>query len=393
MRSHNNSDAGSSGSGKSGKKQAEKKKDSTNRPVPGKCLNCGKKVHWAKDWRRGHMAQTEEEEEPYLFLASVGDFFHNTSFLPQHLCTRTGQRWRKFKWRWHGSRQRPVAHGDQGVSRVGVEEAPDQKQVELSEEHILAQIGASNEHRDHQRWILDTGATNHMTGARKALSEVDSRIWRSVKFGDGSAIEIEGCGTIPFVSKGGEHQWLTGVYLIPPLKANIVSLGHLEEGGCHIYIEHRFLKIYDEHWRVLTRVSCIVNHLYILELTIDQPICLATRADESLWKWHARFEPLNFPALQKIFRGDMVRGLPAISEVNRLCNGCIISKQRRAPFPSKSSYRVDEALELVHGDLCGPIKLATSGGKTMFLLMVDDMSCYMWLILLSAKSDAARMIK
>jgi hypothetical protein len=49
MRSHNNSDAGSSGSGKSGKKQAEKKKDSTNGPVPGKCLNCGKKVHWAKD--------------------------------------------------------------------------------------------------------------------------------------------------------------------------------------------------------------------------------------------------------------------------------------------------------------------------------------------------------
>jgi IS30 family transposase len=29
----------------------------------------------------------------------------------------------------------------------------------------------------------------------------------------------------------------------------------------------------------------------------------------------------------------------------------------------------------------------------MFLLMVDDMSRYMWLILLSAKSDVARMIK
>jgi hypothetical protein len=47
----------------------------------------------------------------------------------------------------------------------------------------------------------------------------------------------------------------------------------------------------------------------------------------------------------------------------------------------------------VHGDLCRPIKPATLGGKTMFLLMVDDMSCYMWLILLSTKSDAARMIK
>jgi hypothetical protein len=91
--------------------------------------------------------------------------------------------------------------------------------------------------------------------------------------------------------------------------------------------------------------------------------------------------------------GDMVRGLPTISEANMLCDGCIIRKQRWIPFPSKSSYRADEALELVHGDLCRPIKPATLGGKTMFLLMVDDMSCYMWLILLSTKSDAARMIK
>jgi hypothetical protein len=95
----------------------------------------------------------------------------------------------------------------------------------------------------------------------------------------------------------------------------------------------------------------------------------------------------------KLYMGDMVHGLPTISEANMLCDGCIIRKQRRIPFPSKSSYRADEALELMHGDLCRPIKPATLGGKTMFLLMVDDMSCYMWLILLSTKSDAARMIK
>jgi hypothetical protein len=84
----------------------------------------------------------------------------------------------------------------------------------------------------------------------------------------------------------------------------------------------------------------------------------------------------------------MVCRLLAINEVNRLCDGCIISKQRQILLPSKSSYR-----DLVHSDLCKPIKPATPGSKTMFLLMVDDMSRYMWLILLSAKSDAARMIK
>jgi hypothetical protein len=49
MRSCNNFDAGGSGGGKSGKKHAEKKKEPADGPASGKCLNCGKKGHWAKD--------------------------------------------------------------------------------------------------------------------------------------------------------------------------------------------------------------------------------------------------------------------------------------------------------------------------------------------------------
>ena len=47
----------------------------------------------------------------------------------------------------------------------------------------------------------------------------------------------------------------------------------------------------------------------------------------------------------------------------------------------------------MHGDICGPIKPATPGGKTLFLLLVDDKSRFMWLILLQAKSEAVEAIK
>ena len=70
----------------------------------------------------------------------------------------------------------------------------------------------------------------------------------------------------------------------------------------------------------------------------------------------------------------MVHGLPAIKGVNKLCDGCLISKQRRTPFPSQTSYRADEPLKLVHSDICGLIKLATLGGKSLFLLLVDEKS-------------------
>jgi hypothetical protein len=84
-----------------------------------------------------------------------------------------------------------------------------------------------------------------MTGSRSPFSELDSGIHGSVKFADRSIVDIEGRGTILFMGNGGEHHRPSGVYIIPWLKANIVSLGQLDEGGYLIYIEHGFLKIYD----------------------------------------------------------------------------------------------------------------------------------------------------
>jgi transposase InsO family protein len=48
---------------------------------------------------------------------------------------------------------------------------------------------------------------------------------------------------------------------------------------------------------------------------------------------------------------------------------------------------------LVHGDLCGPIIPSTPNGKRYFLLLVDDKSKYMWLVLLAAKSDTLTTLK
>ena len=51
--------------------------------------------------------------------------------------------------------------------------------------------------------------------------------------------------------------------------------------------------------------------------------------------------------------------------------------QQWLPFPRQVSFRAKEKLELVHGDLCGPVTPATPGGRRFFLLLVDDVSRYM----------------
>jgi transposase InsO family protein len=47
----------------------------------------------------------------------------------------------------------------------------------------------------------------------------------------------------------------------------------------------------------------------------------------------------------------------------------------------------------VHGDLCGPVTPATPGGRRYFLLLIDDLSRYMWVVVLGSKGEAADAIK
>jgi hypothetical protein len=98
---------------------------------------------------------------------------------------------------------------------------------------------------------------------------------------------------------------------------------------------------------------------------------------EEPWLWHACYGHLSFDALGRLEK--MVRGLPHIKHADELCDSCLAGKQRRLPFPMVASYRATEVHELVHGDLCGPIKPATHGGRRYFLLLMDDYSWYMWL--------------
>jgi hypothetical protein len=83
----------------------------------------------------------------------------------------------------------------------------------------------------------------------------------------------------------------------------------------------------------------------------------------------------------------MVMGLSEI-EKEGVYDTCIITKHRRTPFPTKSKYIAESALDLVHGDLYGSITSATPGGRRFFLLLVDDATRFMWISLISAKSSA-----
>jgi hypothetical protein len=62
-------------------------------------------------------------------------------------------------------------------------------------------------------------------------------------------------------------------------------------------------------------------------------------------------------------------------------------------FPQASVWRASTGLELVHTGICGQITPPRPGGKNYFMLIVDDHSPYMWIELLSNKSEALACFK
>jgi hypothetical protein len=150
------------------------------------------------------------------------------------------------------------------------------------------------------RWVVDIGATNHMTGACGAFSKLDTSVCDIVKFSDGSVVRIEGCGTIIFQCKNGEHLSFSGIYFIPKLKTNILSVGQLNKLGYEILIYSCLMCIKDAERRVLAKIPRGDNRCYVLDATIAQPVCLLTCGDNIAWRCHARLGHLGFQALKKL---------------------------------------------------------------------------------------------
>jgi hypothetical protein len=73
-------------------------------------------------------------------------------------------------------------------------------------------------------------------------------------------------------------------------------------------------------------------------------------------------------------RDGLVKGMPLLTQVEQVCEVCLTGKHRRTPFPRQAQRRSNEVLQLLHGDICGPIYPPTPSGNRYFLLLVDDYS-------------------
>lgn len=176
---------------------------------------------------------------------------------------------------------------------------------------------------------------------------------------------------------------MADVYYIPDLKSNIISLGQATEAGCDIRMKNDYLILRDKEGKLLTRAKRSRNRLY--KVTIDFVDTRYLQAPTTLSdsaKWHARLGHIEKESMCRMIKKDLVDGIPNLTVEKDTCPSCILGKQARFSFPQATAFRAERVLDLIHGDLFGPITPHTPSGKRYIFVLIDDHSRYMWSILL-----------
>ncbi|GJW86952.1 retrovirus-related pol polyprotein from transposon TNT 1-94 [Tanacetum coccineum] len=139
------------------------------------------------------------------------------------------------------------------------------------------------------------------------------------------------------------------------------------------------------------------SDLYSITLqdtTSPNPICLMAKATSSqAWLWHRRLSHLNFNTINLLSKYDIVTGLPKLKFVNdHLCSSCELGKAKRKSFKTKTTPSSKRHLQILHMDLCGPIRVESFNGQKYVLVIVDDYSRYTWTHFLRSKGETPEVL-
>ena len=261
--------------------------------------------------------------------------------------------------------------------------------ADTSEEMLLMAYVEEQQISTAEVWFLDSGCSNHMCGKKELFSDLDETFRETVKLGNNSCMTVMGKGNIR-IRVNENTQVFTGVFYVPELKSNLLSIGQLQEKGLAILIKNGKCKVYHPNRGLIIEIKMSSNRMFVLldQRPSEEQICYSSLTDDSAGIWHRRYGHLSYDGLKTLQQKNMVQGLPHIKPPVILCEECMLGKQARDPFPKSSTWRATRILQLVHSDICGPIKPISNSNKRYFISFIDDFSRKVWVYFLTEKSEA-----
>nr|GEY26902.1 putative ribonuclease H-like domain-containing protein [Tanacetum cinerariifolium] len=237
---------------------------------------------------------------------------------------------------------------------------------------VVSAAQGNPQHALKDKGVIDSGCSRHMTGNMCYLSNLRS-----------SMVDM-----LP----------------LEELKFNLFSVSQMcDKKNSVLFTDTECLvlspefKLLDES-QVMFRVPR-ENNMYNVNLKNIVPsgdlTCLFAKAtinESNLW--HRRLGHINFKTMNKLVKGNLVRGLPTkVFENDNTCVACKKGKQHRASCETKPVCFVDQLLYRLHIDLFGPTFVKSLNKKSYCLVVIDDYSRFTWVFLLATKDETSPILK
>ncbi|GJW92448.1 putative ribonuclease H-like domain-containing protein [Tanacetum coccineum] len=248
--------------------------------------------------------------------------------------------------------------------------------------------------------IFDSGCSRHMTGNKFYLSDYQDIDGGFVAFGGSSkGGKITGKGKI----RTGKLDF-EDVYFVKELKFNLFSVSQMCDKKNNVLFTETECLVLSPDFKLLDESQVLLkiprqNNMYSFDLKNVVPsgdlTCLFAKAtiDESNL-WHRRLGHINFKTMNKLVRGNLVRGLPSkLFENDHTCVACQKGKQHKASCKTKTVSSICKPLQLLHMDLFGPVSIRSINKKSYCLVVTDDFSRFSWVFFLATKDETPEILK
>nr|GEW35159.1 integrase, catalytic region, zinc finger, CCHC-type, peptidase aspartic, catalytic [Tanacetum cinerariifolium] len=221
-------------------------------------------------------------------------------------------------------------------------------------------------------FIVDSRCMKHMTGNLKLLCNFVEKFLGTVRL----------AMFAPILEYGDLVQGnvtINRVYYVEGLNHNLFSVGQFCDADLKVAFRKSTCFVKDLQGNDLL-VGNRESDLYTISLqesTSSTPLCLMAKASPTqVWLWHRRLFHLNFDYINLLSKKDIVIGLPKLKYVkDQLCSSCELSKAKRSSFKSKVVPSSKGRLNLIHIDLCGPMRVASINGKKYILMKEKGDQC------------------
>ena len=183
---------------------------------------------------------------------------------------------------------------------------------------------------------------------------------------------------------------ISNVLYTPGITKNLLSVGSLADQDKTLVFKSEGCFIINNPTHKIEAFAPRESSIGLYRLSgVSQQLCSEVNSLHLSTKavlWHKRLGHFHTKGLQRMINTGAVNGLPPLRFSKHTCTGCQLGKHSKTKMPKETRHHASKILELIHSDVCGPFRVASTGGARYFVTFVDDFSKKIWIYFITHKS-------